>query len=408
LVNNLCELVGNLPLAIELLAPQAVSLPLTELETRVKASLAAIAADSPALPQRHREIIACFRVSFDRLSAAAQQLLPDLSGLPDGIGANLVGDFTGVAAWQDSIRECVGSSLLRFDGERYRFHPLVRRFAFEQLGAAQEAWQRGFIAFFRQLVMDNDDINDHAKLAVLTAEWRNAVAAAETAEELKEWDAVNRVSEYLGGFLLLRGLWSERERLNLRALAAARAAGNRQNEGGALNNLGVVYDAQGRWAEAEASYQQSLAIKREFGDRVGEGTTLNNLGVVYDAQGRWAEAEASYQQSLAIKREFGDRVGEGITLHCLGNLYTQQKKWAEAETCYQQSLTKYQEVGDRPHEGWVLQNFAQLHEAQGDIAGALELGRQGIAVLERTQDTRRLAEVRELVARWEGQVSSEQ
>jgi tetratricopeptide (TPR) repeat protein len=111
-----------------------------------------------------------------------------------------------------------------------------------------------------------------------------------------------------------------------------------------------------------------LAILREFGDRVGEGQTLNNLGVVYDAQGRWAEAEASYQQSLAILREFGDRVGEGQT----------------------------------------LENLALLREAQGDIAGALELGRQGIAVLERTQDTRRLAEVRELVARWEGQVSSEQ
>jgi tetratricopeptide (TPR) repeat protein len=307
LVNNLCELVGNLPLAIELLAPQAVSLPLTELETRVKASLAAIAADSPALPQRHREIIACFRVSFDRLSAAAQQLLPDLSGLPDGIGANLVGDFTGVAAWQDSIRECVGSSLLRFDGERYRFHPLVRRFAFEQLGAAQEAWQRGFIAFFRQLVMDNDDINDHAKLAVLTAEWRNAVAAAETAEGLTEWEAVAYISAYLGDFLLLRGLWSERERLDLRALAAARAAGNRQNEGGALNNLGVVYDAQGRWAEAEASYQDSLKIRREFGDRVGEGKTLGNLALLREAQGDIAGALTFARQAVAVLERTEDK-----------------------------------------------------------------------------------------------------
>jgi hypothetical protein len=37
----------------------------------------------------------------------------------------------------------------------------------------------------------------------------------------------------------------------LPALAAARAAGNRQNEGVALNNLGMVYHAQGRWAEAD-------------------------------------------------------------------------------------------------------------------------------------------------------------
>jgi len=45
-----------------------------------------------------------------------------------------------------------------------------------------------------------------------------------------------------------------------------------------------------------------------------------------------------------------------------------------------------------------------LRQAQGDIAGALEFGRQAVAALQTTADTRTLAEVRQLLAKWEQQV----
>jgi tetratricopeptide (TPR) repeat protein len=367
-VPRLCTLIGNLPLAIQLLAPRAAELPLTVLMEMVNKSLEALAAEKdPARAERQQSIAACFRVSFDRLSEDARTLLTRLSVLPDGLGADHIASFTGVTTWQQPLSECVRHSLLNLEGQRYRFHPLVRRFALAQLGDAAPEWQRRFVAFFRQLALENKDVNDLAKLAVLDAEWRNAIAAAETAEELKDWDAVVTLAESLGEFLFLRGRWAEYERLNRRAFAAARAADDRRAEGRALNNLGIVYQAQGRWTEAETAYQQSLTIHREFGDRPREGRILNNLGNVYQAQGRWAEAETAFQQSLAILREFGDRRGEGQT----------------------------------------LANLALLREAQGNMAGVLEFGRQAVAVLETTEDTRTLAEVRQLLAKWEQQVKKQ-
>lgn len=133
-VPRLCELVGNLPLAIELIAPRAAELPLTELEKMVSRSLDAIAAEKDlALDERHRSIAACFRVSFDRLSEDARALLTRLSVLPDGASADIIADFTGIEAWQQPIAECVRHSLLNLEGARYRFHPLVRRFALEKI-----------------------------------------------------------------------------------------------------------------------------------------------------------------------------------------------------------------------------------------------------------------------------------
>ena len=69
-----------------------------------------------------------------------------------------------------------------------------------------------------------------------------------------------------------------------------------------------------------------------------------------------------------------------------------------AEDCYQQSSTIWREFKDRLREGTTLNNLALVREAQGDIAGALEFGRQAIAVLEKTEDKAALAKVQLCVA----------
>ena len=441
---RLCALVGNLPLAIALLAPRAAELPLPVLEDVLQHHSAALANDTDlTLAEDQQRIAACFLVSFDLLSEGARVLLTRLSLLPDGLEERFVAPFTTIAEWHQPLAECRRYALLSLEQQRYRFHPLVHSIALAQLGDALHEWQRRFVAFFRQLLLDNHDINDRDQRAVLDAEWRNALAAAETAEALQDWDTVGTLSAWLGDFLLLRGRWVEREHLNQRALAASRLAGDRQAEAGGLNNLGIVYWHQGRWADAEAAYQQSLAlcrelgerhgegqtlnslgivywhqgrwaeaevvfqhslaIRRELGDRHGEGQTLTNLGIVYKDQGRWAEAEACYQHSLAIRRELGDRHGEGQTLNNLGLVYQDQGRWADAEAAYQQSLALCRELGERHGEGNTLANLALLRQAQGDKTEALRLAREALRVFEATEDEAAQEKVRQLVAAWEPQ-----
>jgi tetratricopeptide (TPR) repeat protein len=288
---RLCALVGNLPLALQLLAPRAAELPLVVLEEMVSKNLVVLAIEKADVhAERQQSIAACFRVSFDRLSAEARTILTRLSVPPDGLGATLVDSFTGITNWQQPLAECVRHSLINFEGQRYRFHPLVRRFALEQLGDSTSEWQPRFVAFFSKLVQEHDDISNSSKRAVLDAEWRNAIAAAATAEELQQWQTVIVIAESLGEFLDLHGMWTEQEQLNKRALAAARATQDRAAEGRALGNLGNVYQSQRRWAEAIAVYEQSLAIKRELGDRYGEGQTLENIARLRAAQGDLAGA----------------------------------------------------------------------------------------------------------------------
>ena len=399
---RLCTLVGNLPLAIALLAPRAAELPLPVLEEALQHHSAALANDhSLTLAEDQQRIAACFLVSFDLLSEGARVLLTRLSILPDGLEERFVAPFTAITEWHQPLAECRRYALLSLEQQRYRFHSLLHPIALAQLGDMLPAWQRRFVAFFCQLVRDNGEINDGAQRAVLDAEWRNALAAAETAETLQDWEAVSTLSAWLGDFLRLRGRWVEHEHLNQRALAASRLAGDRQAEADGLNDLGIVYWHQRRWADAAAVYQQSLALRRELGDRHGEGRTLNNLGVVYWHQGRWAEAEACYQQDLALCRELGDRHGEGRTLNNLGLVYQDQERWTDAAAVYQQSLALRRELGDRHGEGQTLANLALLREAQGDKIEALRLAREALQVFEATEDKAAQERVRQFVAAWE-------
>ncbi|MBU1742824.1 MAG: tetratricopeptide repeat protein, partial [Proteobacteria bacterium] len=72
-----------------------------------------------------------------------------------------------------------------------------------------------------------------------------------------------------------------------------------------LNNLAGVLRSQGRYEEAEALYRRALAIDEQTigPDHPDYATHLNNLALVLQAQGKYEEAEALYRRALAIDEQ---------------------------------------------------------------------------------------------------------
>lgn len=110
----------------------------------------------------------------------------------------------------------------------------------------------------------------------------------------------------MGDFLLLRGLWSERETLNLLTLQVARTAEQLAAEGRALGNLGVVYRNQGRWQEAIEQYEKSFLLFRQLGDKQGEGATLSNMAVLHEKQNDIPRALERGRKALAVLEQTED------------------------------------------------------------------------------------------------------
>ncbi len=243
--------------------------------------------------QRGFVVLSLFTDTFDAENATAACDLPEAQGI-----LNQLYEKSLLTRSEDAQGQ-----------SRYTMLRPTRAYATQRLEALPDldALRAHYVAHYGQLVVDNDDINHLHKLATLDEEWQNALAAADYAETSGDAPSLYRLSEYLGDYLLLRGRWSEQERLNRRALEAARRTRDRQAEGRALMGLGAVYQRQGRWEEAIESYEQSLVIERELGDRIGEGKTLENLALLYRAQGDIPKALEWERQALQVLQTTEDR-----------------------------------------------------------------------------------------------------
>jgi tetratricopeptide (TPR) repeat protein/class 3 adenylate cyclase len=389
-MRRILTLSERIPLALELLAAWMGLREIAEIADELERT------PLPALPEghdhldpseRHQSLEKCLEYSYLLLREPfLQRGLSALSLFADSFNAESVSGACGIAEAQRLLDRLWETALLtRYSDEgrsRYAMLRPTRAYASDRFNALPDSadLRTAYISYYRQLAIDNDNINDLGKQTVLEREWRNALAAADHTEAAGDDGSLNILSTYLGEFLLLRGWWSAYEGLNRRALEAVRCTGDRQEEGRALHYLGVVYGAQGKWQEAIDCYQQSLVIRQECGDRLGEGKTLSNLGIVYQAQGKWQEAMDCYEQDLAICREYGDRVGEGASLHNLGAVYGAQGKWQEAMDCNQQSLVIRREYGDQVGEGKTLGNQGVVHRAQGKWQEAIDCYQQSLAI----------------------------
>ena len=375
LVNELCQEVGDLPLAIQLLSARAVGVNLKRLLDRVRKGLDEIAEveEDPSLPPRHKSARACYALSFEELSAEARALLLRLSVLPDGAGDDLITAVMGNEDWDRAAAELVRVSMWRFDDPRYTVQTLVRQFAREALGAGRaEAELRAARALAKLALEKANRTHPTAAPADLldgldwfTAEWRNLLACASFAEAGNDWPTLCMLTDSVFDFWHMRGYWTDAESLYSQALQASRSANDRPAQARFLNLRGKVYRHQGRWAQAESAFQESHSIARAIGDRVGDGQALYNLARIYQFQRRLNDAEAAAQQSLTILRAAGNRLCEAQALFRLGVVFRHQDRIAEARQAYQQSLAICRELGDRVDEGSNLNNLARIDQIEG-------------------------------------------
>jgi tetratricopeptide (TPR) repeat protein len=399
-VREICRELGGYPLGILLEAAQLSDERETP-ESLLKALRANMVealsyAKAAGIREPHKSVGAAMKSSYDRLSAAARQLLAHIAVFPGGAGEEMLKDLEGLeeARWKEAERGLRELGLVRWEQDRYRMLPPIRAWAQTTLPAdelnayrlraarwlAEQArmWnamltpgeeRRAAAAKIAQemgrKVEDVERALTLAALASFDRERENLLAAVEWAYNGQDWPLVVRLAGNLAGFFNLRALWDDWVWTHERALEAARRAGDCHGEGATLTNLGSVYAQQGRWKEAIACYEKDLEICRELGDRHGEAQTLGNLGNVYLQQGCWEEAIACYEKALEIFRSLGDRHGEAQTLGNLGIVYRLQGRWEEAIANYEKALETFRALGDRHGEGTTLNNLGLVYADQG-------------------------------------------
>jgi predicted ATPase/class 3 adenylate cyclase len=413
----LVALLDGLPLAIELAAARVRVMPPHMLLARMSERFKLLASKGGRL-DRQSTLRAAFDWSWDLLTSAEKAALAQLSVFEGGFtleAAEAVLDLSGAddAPWiVDVIHSLINKSFVRLrEGDRFDLLVSVQAYAAEQLqiagrlagsgptatAAAQLRHLRWFGALGPQRATegrcaDLDNLVTACRRAELLGDGESAAGALEGA-----WAALNLRGPFQTGVELAEvacampglsdgaaaralmtladarvtcGRPGPAHALYEKAVARARAAGDRRCEARVVELVGVLLGYEGRTQEARAQYTSAARMAREHEDRELELMAINGLGGVAFAEGRVDEAQLQYEQALALAREVGDRRMQGNVLGNLGNVHTEAGRMDDAVARSEEALALARETGHRKLECGTLCNLGMMYAVLDRLAEA--------------------------------------
>jgi CHAT domain-containing protein len=163
-------------------------------------------------------------------------------------------------------------------------------------------------------------------------------------------------------------------------LSLVQKSGDRQSEARALGNLGITYLSLGDYPKALEHQRKALTMMRELGNRSEEGQALTQLANVYGELGEYQKSIELHQQSLAIAQSLNDRYAAAVSFNNLGTIFTSLGKNDPASHYYQRSLELAKAIGYRLLEANTLINLGLVQHIQGNIQPAAKFYEQSLAI----------------------------
>jgi predicted ATPase/class 3 adenylate cyclase len=424
-VDELCDRLDGLPLAIELAASRISVLTPEMMLERLERNEPTLPEGPRDLPERQRTLPNAIAWSYELLDDPHRRLFRELSCFSGGWTA---AKAEVVCSSDDldvlgGIATLVDNSLARrrHSGAGIRFDMLrtIQEFAQERLRAtpaeANAVRQRHATHFLDVVEEAEPHLRklDLSLLDRLEMEHDNVRAALRWTIEEDEGASGLRMLSALWRFWQLRGYLGEGRRWaeNIVALPSA-SARTRERALGVAAGGSIAYwqfdtvatrsayeEALSIWGElgdrrgmARANYdlayafaleanidggsdcvERSLALFEEVGDRQGIGECFWTISLFSRLRGDTAISREYAQRSLEIHREIGDRFGQMDALHMLGRSAFDTGDLDEAQACFMETMTVYGEMGNRTGVAIALDNLAAQAIVRGDALRAVRL-----------------------------------
>jgi predicted ATPase len=405
-VAEICRKLDGLPLAIELAAARVRLLPPQALLARLDDRMGLLTGGARDLPERQQTLRNTLDWSFDLLSADEQAVFARLGvfagtfGLPaaEAVCATTAGDPDRVGQVMDTLGSLVDSSLVRpqaHNGEpRFGLLETIREYALERLHGRDD-WQEAhdrhaayFLAFAKPAPAELQGPGQLAWLDRLANEHGNLGAAMSWLVDQGKIESAADLSWATWRFWWLRG--HAEELVSYRDVPPDGEELPPRPRALSLSGTGFGLFARGDQAQARPLLEQSLALYRQAGDTLGAALTAAALGHIMAAQHEEAEASELLGQTLASLREAGGTeldgparvqhlLGLALAANFLGQIRLSQGDHDRATQLFTEALNAARSAQDRFTMLVSLFDLALGRQAQGDLAGAADRLREGLA-----------------------------
>ncbi|MEU7039266.1 tetratricopeptide repeat protein [Streptomyces sp. NPDC046237] len=178
-----------------------------------------------------------------------------------------------------------------------------------------------------------------------------------------------------------------------RALAYARARGDRAAEAALLGDVGSLYRRLGRSEEAVAACREAVDVFRALGDPGALASARGNLGSALRDAGRPTEAIRILRGAADRHRALGDAGNNGIALANLARALLDADRPQEGEAAARQAVECYRAIDDRHRESEALIVLSDALHDQGRYEEALDTDERNAELCDELHDRNGRAQV---------------
>ncbi|ONI70804.1 hypothetical protein ALI144C_50335 [Actinosynnema sp. ALI-1.44] len=395
-VTRICQALDGLPLAIELAAARARSLPISQLAARLDDRFTLLSKGSRTADARHRTLRAVVGWSWDLLDEQERALAAKLTVFSGGA---TLSDAEAVCEQPDTMNLLTGlvdKSLVELSADRYRMLETIRAFCAEQLGDAAEPAKRRHAEHFLEFAKR---ANSHLLtatqldwLARLDAEHDNLHAALRWAVRSDPVLALKLVGE-LSTYWWMRGRRFDAAKLCQELITRVGSVTpaemteefllcvvNTFTDGGTRQ---VHMDALQQWssqrdrppkhpfttvllAPVVGPPSEAVAVKLIGDDPWSHALEPLGRGYQDSFAGDVDNAEQNWRQALARFRAIGERWGIMQALSELGTVTSWRGKHAEAVGMLDEAIDLVGALGATEDLVDMLTRRGDCHFAAGD------------------------------------------
>jgi predicted ATPase/class 3 adenylate cyclase len=392
-VAEICALLDDLPLGIELAAARIALLPPAVIRDRLATRLPLPGPGLRDAPTRQRTLESVVAWSHDLLDPDRQRLFQQLAVFEGGFDVEQVDAMSASAGGPtdrlDDILELADRSLVVAvpdAGGRARFRLLrtIQNYALDRLVASgEEARARRLHAeaFLALAEAQHAGLNTSRHPVVLDRigpDIANLRAAQRWAIDADEGDLAVRLAAILWRYWNAFGLGAEGRRLTEAALALPSAAGVTSARAWAAAALGNLAYWQADTEAARTSYEEQLAIATAIGDEACIADGLYNLGHVLFIEEKGPVEQALLDDVVRRYRELGDVRMEARAAWSQAIIAMREGRPADAADYLRRAMVEFDRLDDRQYHAMSVASLGWANFILGDVAVAIREAIRGL------------------------------
>jgi predicted ATPase/class 3 adenylate cyclase len=412
-VAEICYRLDGIPLALELAAARARSVPIATIAARLDDRFRLLTGGDRTTLPRQQTLRALIDWSHELLSESERLLFARLSVFAGGFTLDAAEAVTADARLDasqilDTLAQLVDKSLVVLDGStaRYRMLETMREYAAERLDASGESMAmrerhlRHYVAFAEREVPKLWGPEQAQAFAQLDAERENLLAAHAACATASDGTKLGLRLAGLKFYWIHRGVPGLGYRLAVEALARTPADEHSELRCRALFDAGQMACYMGRYREGQTLLEESLAIARDLGNSMRIASALQPLAMACLGQGDAAAAQRHLQEALELVRAQGSKHDLAAALNAMAQVHRTRSDLDAAVPLYEQVVELARESGDRETVAFGLLNLAMASIGRGTNDRVPAILKEALTIADENRSKPAAQSVFEVAAGW--------